>query len=119
MKLILPNDVLLTGANEVEVHIDIGEMLGERVFAKQTVTVTGAVQGAKVTLSPATVDVRVKAPLSQLAWIKAARYPAVCGHNRAPQGEVYCAAAFQAAGRAVTGDVTANTTEWKSPSNGA
>jgi YbbR domain-containing protein len=67
-QLILPEGVQLTGSNEVEIKIDIREKEQEKIFEKRPVAATGAGQGLKVSLNPATVDIRVMMPISKLKW---------------------------------------------------
>lgn len=111
VNIILPKDVRLTGANEVEVRIDIGEQVGEKIFAKRPVTLLGQVQGTKVTLSAATVDVRARAPLSQLSWIKAASIMPYVDITGLPRGKYTLQVLFKLPSGLTPDNVTANITE--------
>ncbi len=111
VKLILPKDVALTGANEVEVRIDIGEQLGERIFTKQPVTVTGQAEGMKASLSASSVDVRVRAPLSQLSWIKASSIQPYVDITGLPTGKYTVQLLFKLPTGLTPDNVTANITE--------
>jgi YbbR domain-containing protein len=111
VKILLPQDVRLLGSDEVEVRIDIGEKLGEKVLAKRPITVTGAAAGSKVTLTTNTVDVRVKAPLSQLSWIKAATIQPYIDVTGLSKGKQMVPVLFKLPSGLSQDNVTANLTE--------